>query len=142
MVERMHRQLKTSLKAKLTNHDWIDQLPFVLLGMRTAIKEDTSNSSASFVYGTNLKLSGQFFQPQALPNSSPISFGSQLEKIMDKLRPQSPKHHKKRSTFYIPEELKHCTHVIVRHDATKAPFAQPYDGPFKILERHDKFLKL
>ena len=61
---------------------------------------------------------------------------------MDELRPQSSKHHKKRSTFYIPEELKHCTHVIVRHDATKAPFAQPYDGPFKILERHDKFLKL
>ena len=29
MVERMHRQLKTSLKAKLTNHDWVDQLPFV-----------------------------------------------------------------------------------------------------------------
>ena len=142
MVERMHRQIKASLKAKLTNHDWVDQLSFVLLGVRTVVREDINNSSASLVYTTNLRLPGQFFQPPDLPNSIPVSFGFQLEKIMDQLRPQAPKHHKKNSTFYIPRELKDCTHVFSRYDATKAPFDQPYDGRFKILERHDKYFKL
>ena len=142
MVERMHRQLKASLKAKLTNHDWVDQLPFVLLGMRAAVKEDIGSSSASLVYGTNLRLPGQFFQPSDLPNPCPLSFGSQLEKVMDEIRPSTPKYHTKKSTFYIPRALKDCTHVFVRHDATRSPFDQPYDGPFEVLERYEKFFKL
>ena len=141
MVEGMHRQLKVALKAKLTNHDWVN-LPFVLSGMRAAVKEDIGSSSASLVYGMNLRLPGQFFRPSDIPNFSPESFRFQLEKIMTELRPHKPKFHKKQSTFYIPRELKDCTHVFVRHDATRSPFDQPYDGPFEVIERHDKFFKL
>ena len=31
MVERFHRHLKTGLKARLTNGNWVDELPVVLI---------------------------------------------------------------------------------------------------------------
>ena len=37
MVERMHRQLKASLKVRLTKSSWCTQLPIVLMGMHAKI---------------------------------------------------------------------------------------------------------
>lgn len=39
----------------------MEKLPIVLLGIRTALKEDLNASSAEIVYGTNLRLPGEFF---------------------------------------------------------------------------------
>ena len=60
MVERFHRQLKASLSARLTGPNWVSQLPWVLLGVRAAHKEDVGASPAELVYGTELHLPGQF----------------------------------------------------------------------------------
>ena len=46
IVERFHRHLKYALMARLTGPDWIDELPWVLLGIRTVPKEDLECSSA------------------------------------------------------------------------------------------------
>ena len=40
MVERFHRQLKAALKAQPQPASWMDALPLVLLGIRTALKEE------------------------------------------------------------------------------------------------------
>ena len=52
MVECMHRRLKEALKACLTDTAWVDQLPWVLLGLRATIKA----SPAKFVYGAPLSV--------------------------------------------------------------------------------------
>ena len=49
MIERFHRTLKTALKARLTCPNWVEELPWVLLGLRTTPKEDLAYSSASRV---------------------------------------------------------------------------------------------
>ena len=47
LVERMHRTMKASLKAKLgSDPNWCDTLPVVLLGMRAAVKQDINCSVA------------------------------------------------------------------------------------------------
>ena len=56
MVERSHRQLKDALRA---GADWPSHLPWVLLGLLTAPKEDSSISSAELLYGAPLVLPGQ-----------------------------------------------------------------------------------
>ncbi len=61
MVERFHRHLKTSLKARLTDSNWMDELQWVLLGIRTAPKEDLKFSSAELVYGALLSVPDDFF---------------------------------------------------------------------------------
>ena len=48
MVERFHRQLKASLIAH-AQKDWTISLRLVMLGIRTALKEDLGCSSAEIV---------------------------------------------------------------------------------------------
>ena len=49
LVERFHRHLKSSLKARLTNGNWIEELPILLLGIQTTLKEDLSCTAAEMV---------------------------------------------------------------------------------------------
>ena len=52
VVEQLHRQFKASIKCLHSPHDWILGLPWILLCIRTAFKEDIGYSSAELVYGT------------------------------------------------------------------------------------------
>eukprot|EP00731_Ephydatia_muelleri_P025040 Em0017g123a len=61
LIERFHRQLKSSLKACHTPTHWVDALPIILLGIRTALKQDLGCSAAELVYGTTLCIPGEFF---------------------------------------------------------------------------------
>ena len=47
IIERFHRQLKASLKAHTSTVHWTESLPLVLLGMRTALKDDWHHSSTA-----------------------------------------------------------------------------------------------
>ena len=51
LVERFHRSMKAALRASLTDSNWLDKLPWVMLGLRTAPKEDLRSSSAELVFG-------------------------------------------------------------------------------------------
>ena len=61
LVEQLHRQLKAALMAHSPQSQWIKALPLVLLGIRSALKEDIACTSAQLVYGTTLRLPGEFF---------------------------------------------------------------------------------
>ncbi|CAB4038888.1 Hypothetical predicted protein, partial [Paramuricea clavata] len=43
---------------------------------------------------------------------------------------------------YVPCALQQATHVYIRHDAVKSPLQRPYDGPFLVIQRNDKFFTL
>jgi transposase InsO family protein len=58
-VERFHRRLKDSLRARLAGSDWPAHLPWVLLGLRVAPREDSGVSAAELVYGCALSLPSQ-----------------------------------------------------------------------------------
>jgi transposase InsO family protein len=61
MVERFHRHLKEALRARLAaaTTDWEFHLPWVLLGIRAAPKDDSNVSAAEAVFGQPLMLPGQ-----------------------------------------------------------------------------------
>jgi transposase InsO family protein len=58
LVERAHRRLKEALKARLATADWPSHLPWVLLGLRVAPREDSGVSVAELLYGAALSLPG------------------------------------------------------------------------------------
>ena len=60
MVERMHRHLKGALKVRLDGPEWMDELPWVLLGLRSAWREGSSSMAAEMLYSAALRLPGQF----------------------------------------------------------------------------------
>ena len=82
LVERFHRHLKSALRARLTGPNWTDELPWVLLGIRTAPKEDLHTSSAELVYGAPFTVPGDFV---ASPNST-ASPGTLLRTLHDKVQ--------------------------------------------------------
>ena len=51
MIERYHCQLKDSLRARPASTDCPSRLPWVLLGLRAAPKEDLNVSAAKLLYG-------------------------------------------------------------------------------------------
>jgi hypothetical protein len=59
MVERAHHQLKDAFRLHLAGAKWPDHLPWVLLGLRAALKDDNGVSSVELVYGAPLTLPGQ-----------------------------------------------------------------------------------
>ena len=137
MVERFHRQLKASLKAK-TPVQWTDSLPMTLLGIRTALKHDLQCSVAELVYGSTLRW--EFFQ-QSPPFDDPASLVGRLKNTMPQLwathvcpQPQQKVH--------IDKELSSCTHVFVRKDSVRKPIQPPYDGPYRVLSREHKYFEL
>ena len=80
-----------ALKAQPQPPLWMDALPLVLLGIRTALKEDIASSAAEMVYGSTLRLPGEFFTPSqtnSLPD--PSDYVSNLRTHMHNIRPSSP----------------------------------------------------
>ncbi|XP_044729730.1 uncharacterized protein LOC123293080 [Chrysoperla carnea] len=95
MVERFHRVLKAALKCHaLKNKEWVDALPIVLLGIRTAVKEDLQASAAELVYGSTLRVPGDFFNQTSIEELNPSTdFVNQIKQHMQQLVPKQPKHH-------------------------------------------------
>jgi len=60
MVEHSHSHLKNMLRARLAASNWLDHLPWVLLGLRSAPKEESGISSAELVFCQPLSLPGGF----------------------------------------------------------------------------------
>ncbi len=120
----------------------MDTLPLVLLGIRTSLKEDLHCTTAEILYGLTLRLPGEFVSPTtSLPHESPADYVTKLKEAMRRVTSSSPHHHSQRTT-YVNEALKTCTHVFVRRDAVKRPLQQPYDGPYKVVDRSNKFFTL
>ncbi|BHF83230.1 hypothetical protein SprV_0802637200 [Sparganum proliferum] len=85
LVERLHRQLKSALMSQTESATWSVNLPLVLLGIRSSVKEDIHCTAAELVYGTPLRLSGEFVQSPT--TNIPSTFVQQLKQRMAQLRP-------------------------------------------------------
>ena len=127
MVECFHHQLKASLKAQTNPEAWMDSLPLILLGIQTKVKQDILSTSVEMVYGTTLRLPGEFF----------TSFPTLLLKShFNTVRPTPSRLTERTSS--IPDELATAIHLFISHDGVRKPLQQPYDGTFPIIPRTDK----
>ena len=124
---------------------WVENLPLVLLGLRCALKSDSTVSPAQMVYGTQLRLPADLF---TLPSStadalSPVVFIAQFQQAMRDLCP-IPTRAPSERPVYIPADLGTASQVFVRNDTNRKPLAlqRPYDGPYVVLKRSDKYFEL
>lgn len=135
LVEEFHRPLKAALKA-YNSDQWSAALPAILLGFRSAIKEDLGATTAELVYGRTLRLPGEFFNPTPA-DSSPKQLVEDLKHHFSTMRPVPTSCHGNSKVFVHPQ-LNVCSHVFVRNDTVRKPLQPPYDGPYKVLARRDK----
>jgi cleavage and polyadenylation specificity factor subunit 1 len=66
LVERFHRTLKAAIKCH-ADQQWTDDIPLVLLGIRTAYKADLQASVAELVYGEHLRIPSELLTPASDP---------------------------------------------------------------------------
>ena len=100
IIERLHRQLKSALKARLVGPAWMDELPFC-----SAPKEDLGCSPSELVYGTTIRLPGEFFEtPTSSAEQDVSGLLAHLRSTMAALRPKETTHHRQH-TIHMPVDL-------------------------------------
>jgi transposase InsO family protein len=131
MVERLHRRLKDGLRARLSGPDWADQLPWVMLGIRSASPANGVLSPAEAVMGCQPILPGEFLEVEEAPNAV----------FLDRIRasalaaPRPVLHNRLDQPFELPTDLLSARMVLVRKDGVSTPLAARYDGPYLVLRR-------
>ena len=132
LVERFHRQLKAALRARSGGKEWLEHLPWVLLGLRTAPKEEANVSAAEAALGSPLQLPGQ-----PLPVDRP--------NVQEGGRPGIPST-VKRSYAEVaagpPSWPGEGDLVYVRDGQPRGPLAPTYSGPYRVLEQKGKALRI
>lgn len=136
LVERFHRQLKSAIMCH-ADSSWTESLPLVLLGIRSALKEDLGTSSAELLYGEPLRLPGEFFAPSTSGTTDITDFTARLRSFAEKLRPSPASRHSTNKIF-VYKNLKTSTHVFLREDAVRGSLQPPYKGPYEVVKAGDK----
>ena len=135
MVERCHGQLKAALRARLASTEWPEHLPWVLLGLRTAPKEDSAISSAELMFGTPLSLPAEFIRDAEPP----------AEHFLERLRGMEMPATRPLTYAEVaakpPTALMEASHVYIRRGGAITPLAPLYTGPYKVLARQAKFFQ-
>ena len=129
VVERFHRDLKAILRSRLNGPNWVDELPWVLIGLRTAPKEDIHTSAAEMVYGTPLTVPSDF----VCPSDDPVAAAELLSNLRDEVLKQRPTPVLRHGTAVsrVPNNIMSTGYVFVRHDAHRGPLHRIYDGPYQ-----------
>ncbi|XP_054717502.1 protein NYNRIN-like [Uloborus diversus] len=118
LIEELHRPLKAAIKCYATEL-WTEVITVILLGFCAALKEDLACTPAELVFGSTLRLPGEFWDLSRQP-LEPSDFVNKLRTHMQALRPVGAKRHGERKTF-VHRDLKNCTHVFLRRDMVRRP---------------------
>jgi hypothetical protein len=125
LVERLHRQIKEALRSRECGTAWAEHLPWVLLGIRAAPKEEAGVSAAEAVFGRPLNLPGQAVRAVGAEDR-PL--------IPTTVREAEPEPEQK-------QELQPGQYVFVRRPASKS--LQPvFDGPYRVIQVKKKVVCL
>ena len=134
MVECFYQQLKSALKPSPDTSKWSERLPLILLGIRTTYRSDLDGTPAQLIYGTTLRLPGQFFESSVDTSVlDATKYSHRLQSAVQQLHPVSSRPQTTKTN--ILNDISSCSHVFVRHDAIRKPLQPPYVRPYKVLKR-------
>ncbi|XP_068243749.1 uncharacterized protein [Palaemon carinicauda] len=134
MVERVHCSMKASLMARCTDENWKSQLPWLLLGLRTATRAKGEVSPTKKVYGEILAVPGEFFPTNNSNQDTPIT---RLCEVAGKFTPCVRTFTNRTKCFKL-KGLDTCSYIFVRNDAHRPPLMRPYRGSYRVMKTSPK----
>jgi len=138
MIERFHRTLKASLKAR--KDEWLISLPMVLLGLR-CIPNDNGVSPFTAVTGSTLLAPSILIDDKHPSKESQLKAIQSLSKNMSLLDFTSLSrglHNVKGRPHKQIPKLTSQSYVWIRIDRVRRPLEAPYNGPYPVLNFNDK----
>ena len=142
MVERFHHQLKAAIMAHESPNPCTITLPAVLLGARSAVEELLGRSAAEIVYGTTLRLPGEFSNKYNVDTHTDLdNYSDKLRMAMSRLRLCPPRDSTQNNIFQF-KEIDTCSHVFLRRITIAPSLIALYDGPYKIILRSGSVMKI
>ena len=87
----------------------------MLLGVRTALKDDLQCTMAELVYVTTLCLPGEFLTTTSNSCDDPAGYITRLKASMSQVKPP-PVRTLLQHNIHVSNYLSDCTHVFVRND--------------------------
>lgn len=135
-IERWHRTLKAAIMC-YDRDDWTRILPSVLLGLRTTFRDEFQSSSAELVYGSTVRVPGQFLANNDNSQATQSEYVSLLKEHFKEIQPAPPSRHGT-SKIFVFKDLDTCSHVFLRTDSVRRSLQPPYEGPFRVVSRNAK----
>ena len=132
-------QLKTAIKSSSNVKKWSEQLPIVLLGIRSTIKEELKCTPTELVYGQTLRLPGDLIVKTNNVSTQDEVLQS-LRNHFDSVRSEVI-HHSNSSKVFVPKDLFSCEYVFVKILRPNG-LECPYEGPYKVIERNTNTYKV
>ena len=129
MVERLHRQIKDALRVREGSRAWKNHLPWVMLGIRAAPKEESNISAAEAALGHHLTVPGEFLPPPEQPLLEPLERPGVI--------PATRREYNAKQTRRCVS-LENASWVYVRRGAPGGPLADKNGGPYEVLKRGPK----
>ncbi len=112
---------------RLAGSDWPSHLPWVMLGLRAAPREDSGISAADLVYDCPLSLPGQFISSAKPP---PISFVCQLHSSLPCVVNKSRQFCKDPASG---QRLQEAAYIYVKAAPVSPALLPAYPGPYHFL---------
>jgi len=128
MVERLHRQIKDALRARGAGVAWHAHLPWVLLGLRAAPKDESGISTAEATLGQELVVPGQPRQPE--------DKGRTALRARPAVIPQGKRTYAQ--VVKTSPALETALFVYLRRGGVTTPMETCYTGPYEVLARGPK----
>ncbi|XP_066967990.1 uncharacterized protein [Macrobrachium rosenbergii] len=122
--------------ARCTSKNWKYQLPWVLLGLRTALRANGNPSAAEKVFRKTLIFPGELITEDLDDLTT-----QRLHDRVGKFATCQQTYTDRTSPFMLPG-LSSATHVFIRNDAVRPTLTRPYKGPFLVLERNKKAFRV
>jgi hypothetical protein len=137
LVERLHRRLKEALRSREAGVQWEDHLPWVLLGLRAAPRDDMGVLAAETTLGVQLTLPGQLLEETAAAAgqlAQELRADRQLA-LPVPLRPRSYA----QAAAAVPGALEEAEWVFVRKGGVSPPLAAKFDRPYQVISKSEKY---
>ena len=99
LVERVHRQLKDSLRMCEDPQSWYNSLPITLLAMRNSVKQDLGCSTNEMLFRQQLRLPYEFQPVICTAPNNPLHFVAKLQEHFNSLKPAQTRDYSSKQTY-------------------------------------------
>lgn len=139
IIERFHRTLKAAIRCNNTG-SWSSALPSILLALRACQKDSIKAAPSEIMFGETIRLPSDLFAPNA-NSSTQHDLVRDLKTHFQNLQPVPATNNSTERPFMF-KDLRSCSQVFVRTDAVKKSLQSPYEGPFEVTNRSEKYFTL